>query len=1195
MHTHRIRLRIDRLKAHMRENRLSQNHWAIKLGLSRGHWSDIVNGNHPYPSAKTRDRLIEVFGLSFAELFEVEDGRPDDETAFKAAIGDRYLIDREIGHGGMGVVHLARDVRHGRLVAVKMVSAEAVAGIGAKKFLKEIRTTAQLQHHNILPLYDSGVAAGLPFYVMPYIRGGSLRELLRQRGRLTIGEALGLAEGIADGLSEAHQSRVLHCDIKPENVLLSGRHAFVADFGIARAIHAEVLEWGTREGIDSSAGTPAYVSPEQASGERNLDERSDVYSLACMMFELLAGRPPFRGTSTMEIVAQRFTTEVPDVRTYAHEVPFGVANVIQRAMSLASERRPESVAGFVTGLKKARSGAVSPMLAAGRLGLALERGVRVARRGLGPRLGGVFLESVFTDLQLAMRSLRHRLAFAVTAAVTIALGIGASTAMFSVVNAVLLRPLEYPDPERLVSIYPSNPDDLDDLALGFHRGPFSWPEFFAVREQQTSFTGVAAYRSMSGTLAGDGPPERLRIHETNFELFQILQVSPALGRLFTADDDPTAEPVALLAAGFWRNRFGADSAIVGRSIQIDDRALRVVGVLPDGFRVGTRRSELWIPMVGSSSDRGWGVHNITGAIARLAPGVSIEQAQDEMAGIIRASAPPDHGTHGALVYARLADETRSFRTPLVALIAGAFLLLAVACGNVAAILLGAGIDREHELAVRVALGASPRRIARQLLTESVLLSLVGGSGGVVAATLGMQMLLRLAPEGIPRVDTAGIDGTVLLFSVLVATAAGLAFGLVPAAVLSGTEPARVVNVSRGTTRRRARMHTAVVVAELALATVLMVSGALLTRSLFALNRVDPGFEREGLLAVTLAIPMQRYSDDPEGLTAVDSDFQRIVDEIRALPAVREVGVTSNTPLSPSRGNNKVLPEGWPPGPDAGLLAEFRFVSVDYLTTMRIPILEGRGFDERDDRVSSPHTTIISEGLARRAWPGESAIGKRIGMNAEMHVVVGVIGTLRDERLDVPTELAYYVPMRQAFGAQVGDLVIRTSGNPVQSIPAIRDRVSSLYDDLPITRMAPLVDLMSDSVGPERYRARLMAVFAVFAAVFATLGIYGVVARAVAQRARETAIRIALGAEHWVVLRTVLRRGLGIGAVGGVVGILLSMFAARYLDELLYEVSVFDPVMIAGIGAVVGIASVFASLPPALRAARTDPMVVMRAE
>src|SRR5262245_26956580 len=378
----RVRLNQQRLLAYLAQSRLSQNHWALKLGLSRGHWSEIVNGKHLYPWAKTRDRMIEVLGLQFDELFTLETEAPSwADVDFRRAISDRYIIDSELGQGGMGAVYLARDARHGRTVALKVISPEAVSGIGVTQFLREIATVAHLQHPHILPLFDSGEVAGHPFYVMPYIRGGSLRARLKSAIRLPVDEAVALTTGIASALQHAHEARVLHCDIKPENILLDGSHAYVMDFGVARKLHTEFLPWTLRRELDLSAGTPAYVSPEQASGEAELDTRSDVYSLACVVYEMLSGRPPFEGPTTQQIVSRRFVAPPSSIREFAPEVPPQLDAAVERGMALDPRQRaatPAELAAAVAAAGKPATGIIP------RLSVALTRGVSRLRRSRRP-------------------------------------------------------------------------------------------------------------------------------------------------------------------------------------------------------------------------------------------------------------------------------------------------------------------------------------------------------------------------------------------------------------------------------------------------------------------------------------------------------------------------------------------------------------------------------------------------------------------------------------------------------------------------------------------------------------------------------------------------------------------------------------------------------------------------------------------
>jgi len=380
----RLRLRTDRLAELLAASRLSQNHWAIKLGLSRGHWSDIVNGRHPFPSAKTRDRMLETFGVPVESLFAAEDDRGDD-LAFRIAIAPRYEIMQELGQGAMGTVFLATDRTLGRLVAVKVVSPEAAAGIGTGALLKEIAWVARLQHPNILPLHEAGEHAGHPYYVMPYVRDGSLRALIERQRRFTLGDALPLIHGIARGLSHAHERQILHCDVKPENVLVQDGHCFVMDFGIARKLRSEALEWsGVRSELDFSAGTPAYVSPEQARGDRDVDQRSDVYSLACVAFEMLSGRKPFGGTTTEEVVSRRFHEPPPALRDLAPDVSPQTAFVFERAMSLDPTLRPESAREFADELRTSLNTRVI---------------VSEAKRGEQPR-GRAILRSPFAALRL---------------------------------------------------------------------------------------------------------------------------------------------------------------------------------------------------------------------------------------------------------------------------------------------------------------------------------------------------------------------------------------------------------------------------------------------------------------------------------------------------------------------------------------------------------------------------------------------------------------------------------------------------------------------------------------------------------------------------------------------------------------------------------------------------------------------------
>lgn len=807
-------------------------------------------------------------------------------------------------------------------------------------------------------------------------------------------------------------------------------------------------------------------------------------------------------------------------------------------------------------------------------------------------------DRVRQDLWYAVRSLAKRPGITTLAVVTFALGIGASSSLFSVIDSVLLRKLPYPNAEEIVSIYPTTPalrghPTMSALA---ERATFSWPEFADVREHQQAFSDVAMFSYRALTVFGDGPPEQIFAGLATHEFFKILGVVPLHGRLFNADDDNrTGDRVILLQEDYWRRRFAADPAIVGSDIRVDDQPYTVVGVLPSTFRwTGFEDVGGWIPQQGTAADGNRGNHNITGAIARLAPGVSLARAQEDLSRVIVETNPPDHGEHGASVFPRHQDETRGVRQPLLVLIIASFVLLAVACGNVAAILLGAGIERARELAVRGALGASRGRIAQQLLTETLVIAGLGAALGIGLAAAAANVLLAFAPDNIPRIAEASLNGRVVAFATLVSLGTGVLFGLIPALSLSRTDLAQSLQSTRGALEGRSRLQALVVTGELTLATVLLVSGALLSRTLVALNGVDIGFEPRGLLSVGIAPPYQRF-DGENARAALDAYFQQIVDEASSIPGVLGVAVTNHVALGNSRGNNDVHPEGWDErtGGEA-LIAERRFVSVNYFDVMQIPIVDGRAFDATDDRADAPPSVIISESLARRAWPTESAVGKQFGFWGRQTTVVGVARDLRDESVDTATELAFYAPLRQ-LGAQTGSLLIRTEGDPVSIAPSLRERIFAIHPDLPITSTVPMLARMGDSIGAQRYRARLMAVFAGLAGLFAVMGIYGITARSVARRTQEMGIRVALGAERGQVMRLVLRQGVRLAAVGVLAGVAISLGTGRLIEAMLFGVSTSDPLTLVGIAALVVGASVVASLPPSYRATRVDPMVALRTE
>lgn len=808
------------------------------------------------------------------------------------------------------------------------------------------------------------------------------------------------------------------------------------------------------------------------------------------------------------------------------------------------------------------------------------------------------MRNLIADLRFAVRSFMRRPAVGLLAVVNLSLGIGASTAMFSVIESVLLQPLPYPEPENLYSVYPAWPElrghpTLGDLA---DRGTWSWPEFFTVAEQQSAFASLAAWQNFSVTLSGDGRPERISMTEVTHEFFSMLGVNALLGRLFDAGDGVDgSENVVVLSAGYWRDRFGANPDIIGQSVRLNDRPYTVVGVLPDDFRVTGVSSRMWRPKTGSPTDAGMGNHGGTRAMGRLTAGATAAQARAEVARILQEALPAGHGEHDASVFSRQSEETRTVRPVLIGLLVASGLLLLVACGNVAALLLGAGIDRERELAVRGAIGASRGRIFQQLISESTFLAAIGALGGVGVAAAATKVVVSLAPGGVPRLEDAALNPMVLLFAVALALLFGLGFGSIPAVSLSGQDLASSMGSSRTTGSGRTRLQSAVVVGELALATLLLVAGALLGRTVTALDRVNPGFAHEGLVVTSVAPPASLFrGDDQEArLATIDQYYQSMLDEIGAIPGVTAVAVSSVPPFFGYRGNNGVQPEGWDESQSAPM-AERRFVSLGYFETLGIPIVDGRAFDRTDDVVGGAPTVIVSKGLADLAWPGESAVGKKLSHWVRDATVVGVAATIRDEDLQRETELAYYAPARQSNAVQ-GPFVIRTSGDPTAIIPTVRERIWSVDPDVPITRSEVMTDLMANDIAAQRFRARLMVLFAGLAGLFAMMGIYGVTTRSVARRTQEMGLRVALGADTGQVRSLVTWHAVRLAAAGVAAGLIAAVAVGGVLERFLWGISRFDPVTFATVAIALPLFAAITAIPPARRATKVSPLVALKAE
>jgi putative ABC transport system permease protein len=806
------------------------------------------------------------------------------------------------------------------------------------------------------------------------------------------------------------------------------------------------------------------------------------------------------------------------------------------------------------------------------------------------------MNSLAQDIRHSLRGMRRRPGATSLAVVTLGLGIAASTAMFSVFDTVLLRPLPYPEPERVVSIYTHNPEYAGHPTLGFaaDRGSFSFPEIRAVRESSEDILeGVALVMSGGAVIYGAGEPERIPVGVTNPDLFsRVLRIPPAVGRVFTDEDERLGANVVILTEGYWQSRFGSDADVVGSTLRFGDQPYEVIGVVPLEAGIPGTEVDAWVLQ---QPNENWGDHN-TGGVARLAPGVTIEQARDRLSAALAAALPAGHAQHGVNLFPRQADVTRSARGPVWLLALAALVLLAVACGNVAVLLVGSAIDREQELAVRAALGAGRSRLMRQLLTESMVLGGAAAAVGVGLAHGATRILTVLAPADVPRIGDASVDLRVMLFAAMTAVLCSALFGLVPALRFSRTDLRSSASLAtRGSTAARSRVQAALVVSELALATLLLVGAGLLVRTFLALNAVDPGFAAESTLAVRMTAPSSRIAPEAAGdsarILAVSALYDRVMEELATIPGVSGVALTSNLPLSPDRSNNDVNLKGV----DEPVVAERRFVSADYFEVMGIRIVEGRSFAPEEDRADALGTVVISEGLARLAYPAGSAVGRRLRYWGDREtVIVGVAADIRDEDVHDETSYAFYTPRRQAWQAG-GTIVLRTTVDPVTLTSAVRQRVRGVHDAIAIIAVQPLSELVSDQIASERYRARLVSVFALLAALFSIMGVYGVTARGVAARTRELGIRMALGARPTGVLRLIIGQAVRLGVIGAVAGILISLAATRAIESYLWGVARTDLATLVIIAVSLGAASALAALLPARRAANVDPQTALRAD
>jgi predicted permease len=802
------------------------------------------------------------------------------------------------------------------------------------------------------------------------------------------------------------------------------------------------------------------------------------------------------------------------------------------------------------------------------------------------------------DLRFGGRQLLKSPGFTLVAVLTLALGIGATTAIFSVVYGVLLRPLPYSQPDELVRpLFRSREGQLS--------GAFSAPNFVDLRAQSKTLSGVAAVAggtfNLSAAGTGDSSePERLQGASVSADFFKVLGVRPLAGRTFAAGEDKADAPlVAVISEELWRRRFGGDPGIVGRSLTLNGRPHTVVGIMARGSQVPSA-ADVWVPLVFSPKDLAGRGAVWFAAIARLAPGATMDRARAETGVFGRRLAEqyPEANagyTENMTVESMKERVVGDTRKPLFILLGAVGLVLLVACVNVANLLLVRAAGREGEVVVRAALGAGRMRIIRQLLTESVVLALAGGAAGVALAAWLTRALVARAPREIPRLEEIGLDGTALLFALGVSLLTGVLFGLAPALQASRTDLSKVLregtrgSKGRGTSRARG----ALVVIETALAVVLLAGAGLLIRSFLRLQEVDPGFKPEGAVTFRLEPPQAKYPGEPQ-LRAFTS---ALVERMERLPGVTSAAATVYG--MPFQGNINVLTfsiEGRPPAPP-GKEEILRVASATpgYFETLGMPIVRGRAFTPRD-RDGAPLVAVINEAAVRRHFPGQDPLGQRIviGMGEPLTFeVVGVVGDFKQDALELKIDPQIFLSYDQDPGPELS-VVVRTR-DPEAVMAAARAQVRELDPALPLFGLQPMTEVVATSTAAQRFYMLLLGGFAAVSLVLAAIGIYGVIAYAVRQRTQEIGIRIALGATGDRVTRMVVGQGMVLAGTGAVLGLVAALLATRGLQSLLFEVKASDPTIYAGVAAVLVLVAAFASYLPARRAAQTDPQLALRGE
>jgi putative ABC transport system permease protein len=807
-----------------------------------------------------------------------------------------------------------------------------------------------------------------------------------------------------------------------------------------------------------------------------------------------------------------------------------------------------------------------------------------------------FIEDFIQDLRYGLRVLVKSPVFTIVAVLSLALGIGANTAIFSVVNGLLLQPLPYPEPERIVDVWHTPPQESFPGMAMFSVSPGNYLDW---KSQNESFEAMAAYQGNVFSMSDGNTPTTVIGTRVSSEFFSVLRSTPSQGRTFVPEEEqPGRNQVVVLSYGLWQRAFGGDPNLIGQTLSLDSQKFTVIGIMPSGFEF-PQEGELWVPLAWDEKERQTRAIHDYEVIARLKPEVSLAKAQAEMSTIssrLEQQYPEANKGWGAVVIPLREDLVGDIRPALLVLFGAVGFVLLIACANVANLMLARGANRKKEIAIRIALGAARSRIVRQLLTESILLSTAGGLIGLLLAGWGSQVLVQMSSGSLPIPGEISMDRWALGFTLLLSFAAGIIAGIAPAFQFSAAETSETLKQGTGRnggSSASQRTRKALVIAEVILSLILLIGAGLMIRSFWKLQQVDPGFDTSNTIVMGVGLPATKYPDPQQQAVF----FDRVLEQISTLPGVVSAGSTTTLPLSGSGSTQPFTIQGRPePLVAEQPTAKMRYISADYFRAMGVPLRQGRFFNDQD-RDKGAQVLIISETMARQFWPGEDPIGKRLTPSFHLDLgareIIGVVGDVK-AGLDADAAPVMYMPYKQAPRSFM-TLVARTTSNPQNFNRAIAEAIRAVDSEQALWNVRTMEQVLTNSVSGRRFNMTLLITFAGLALVLAAVGVYGVMNYSVTLRRRELGIRLALGAQRGDVLRLVLGQGLALTFIGIGVGLIAAYGLTRLMESLLYGVSATDYLTFISVSGVLLVVGLLASYLPARRATKVDPMIALRSE